>query len=131
MTYVFPPKARRGGQVTARRLNAVEEGSRGNQVVSGPGVLIGRGVAGTSIDARPDDRPWVRITAASGTGAYGWQRIRGSPGGGWADGIGSGTTLVSPLYEANGVTNLPIGTRVQMAREPGSGEWRTQLGMCS
>lgn len=77
-------------------------------------------------------RYWARITGAPSGSAYPWQGIYSTTGGTWADLPSniSGTASVQPAYEANGVTTLTSGTRIEIEREPATGEWRFQLDKC-
>src|SRR5438034_855901 len=104
MTYVPPPRPRRGQSLPARRVAGDEAGIRRNRVVSGDGVTVSTGVNGTSVSADgtapSSSNPWfwIRLTAAGGGGLYAWQRIRGDgTASGWVDVVGTaGTVSVDP-----------------------------------
>jgi hypothetical protein len=75
----------------------------------------------------------ARITAVGAGGIYGWRGIAADADnpGTWLDMDSSisGTTTSDPLFERNGNSTLPVGTRVLMTRR--QGQWVASYDKCS
>ncbi len=121
-----------GAVISARTINApTEEMERQSRLRLGAGLA---GMSGPGNDViRPIDveRQDARITGNVTGNKYSWQGIYDAPGGGWNDAFGTDDRGgADPAYEANGNVSVPVGTRVELVREPFTGEWRFQAGYC-
>ena len=82
---------------------------------------------------------WITIVANSGA-KYKWQQVVDTAGGGWTNVPGNQGTWevpqpagyrLDPAYEVNGVTTIPVGTKVFARRSVRTGDLRFQLDLCS
>lgn len=122
------PRVYSGSKMSAKDQDrAYREVERLSRVAAGPGVRVTSNSAGTtySID---DDPPLVaKIASHVAGGQYTATLQSGVAGGTWAD-HPSGAVL--NVWEYNSESTIPVGTFVELRREPNTGSWRFQKAVC-
>lgn len=119
--------------IQARTLNRPIEAIEALTKIDASAPLSMQMVCGIPMirDARPKPLD-ARITVVGTLGKYGWQGICGTTGGAWVDlpTNVSGTLTADPCYEANANAGVAVGVRVELRRDPATGEWRFWYDQC-
>ena len=126
----LPPEAKAGEPVRADHQNMLRE------AVLAIGLAVARPLAakpsssGTGLILELPEEFDVRITGAPTSGRHPWRQVVRLPAThAWADGPRLSDASTDPVYEYNGKT-IPVGTRVRVRRDEGSGELLVQADAC-
>jgi hypothetical protein len=126
-------KQRPGQPIAARTLNRPIEALQAMGALGVSAPLCMQSVNGIPTIRDSRSRPIdARITVVGTGGKYAWQGIVGATGGTWVDlptDI-AGTLTADPCYEANGNTAVAVATKVELHRDPATGEWRFWYDQC-
>lgn len=124
------PPIRPDDPIRASWLNQVRKAALWMLALSVEAPLdLMRTPAGLVLRLVHNPRIWIKVV--SGAQPYAWRDLIATAGGGWADGLRSGTATLDPAYEQNGSTTVPAGIVVLARRAWGTGTLVFQLGPCS
>lgn len=127
------PRQEPGKAIAARTLNRpIAAAEALTRATPAPGIAS-QIVAGVPCDRALLAREvQARITGGGSGGKYAWQGVWGYAGH-YTDLPSriSGTVAVDPAYELNGNSTIAAGKIVTLEREPYTGKWVFQFGVCT
>lgn len=124
----LPSGPHRGDKMVARvQDRSYRELERLSRLSGGPGVRVSSNSSGVTVSV-DDDPPLVAKVASHVLGGEYTATLQAAvAGGGWVD-HPSGAVL--PCFEYNAVSTIPVGTVVELRREPATGTFRFQKATC-